>query len=135
MIVVLALLSVWQPLLFQKTHAGESLIESMATSVVTAEDVHFFEDATCAFVDTFEMLVRLPYQILPAQKTVSMQCSFETACGETGHRHIFHREFYGAFKPAESFAWTIAETCPAMLNASGQALTRQMHMDGGEDSR
>ena len=44
-----------------------------------------------------------------------LSCSFELSCGGRGERVVFHREFYGAYKPAESFFWTIGEVCQEML--------------------
>ncbi|MBN9886433.1 hypothetical protein [Salipiger abyssi] len=116
MILFLLHLSFWQPLGFQKENAAEHLIQSMARDIVPPDRRALFEETDCSIWDTVHFPPHVvPGRVIDAGETVSLLCEFPTSCGVTGERVVFHTEYYGAWKPAESFSHTIWETCAEML--------------------
>ncbi|WP_299296762.1 hypothetical protein [uncultured Tateyamaria sp.] len=116
MILSLLVLSMWQPLDLQKTSSAERLIFTMGAKVTHPEHHQMFRDAECQILDRgIEIGFVLPGQLPIGGKTTSFLCSFDTSCGTRTKRHIFHTGLYGAWKPADSFAWTVGVACPEML--------------------
>jgi hypothetical protein len=115
MIAVLIGILIWEPLWFQKEASAERLIAQMGAAAVQPEYADLFRRAECQITERGHMEIWLPGQVIPGTDVSFLLCTFPTACGRDGERVIFHRAFYGAFKPAESFSYQISEACPEML--------------------
>ena len=104
MMYMLLVIAIIQPFTFQKEHAAEKLMMHLGEQYLTPSSQDFLTHANCN-VEPKEK--GFPY--------TPILCSYETSCGITMERIVWHRPFYGAFTSAEPISWNIAETCPQML--------------------
>ena len=115
MILTVALLMMMEPFGFQKEARAVDLIVEMSDRVARPGWSFERSGVSCDILESgVDIGHSLPGQVVPGRTSVLL-CAFETKCGERGERHIFHTEFYAAWKPAESFSWTLAPVCPEML--------------------
>ena len=121
MSLTLALILLLQPFDTQKAGSAERLVERLGREVATDGTAALFAQTDCAVIDRrVATPFPLPGQVLSGE-TTALSCRFPTSCGVTGERTVFHTRLYGAWKPAESFAMTLAGVCPQMLRADVHA--------------
>ncbi len=117
--ILLTFLYIWltEPMAFQKEASARDLIGHLGERYVRPELRHFTDSASCKLLPGVS-----DFAGMGGFRFVAIECSFDTPCGETVMRPVWHEPLLGAYVTGDPFWETIGVACP-------EALTDEAHKE------